>query len=968
MRKKSTSQSAFFNLRVLIGLVVLVAGTFLALFGFGAFSTVLAQAKVSAPGSKKAREMLATVRYTSSRVPMQGVGPIHFLAADRPAMATAPSSGRKWAEPAQPQTNPWRLQATLGGVVTDLAFPSATVGYAAAELGRVWKTTDSGETWTLIMNLGFPYYWYGVEALSESDVVVSGFDNSNFRGLLRWSHDGGQTWGPEVVLTATGWSDRVRFADALKGLVLDQLSQSQPTAAHYTTNGGPTAGDWTQVIVSPNSGWFGHQFSLLPNLRARASGIWYCDSVNGGASWSCRQHIDEVFDGPTFFVDDSSGWVGGGAISPFVAGWVHRTTDGGGTWSGRVLDTPWPIRSFLFLTPQIGWAAGGNGSSAVGGIYFSTDGGQTWVLDLDSGHETNACASVGSRIWCAGFANVGSWQSVIHVLDFPLPTPTPTPTGTPSPTPTATPTPTPTATPTPTPTGTPTPTPTATPCPAEEWVARYNGPGNGTDIAYAIAVDALGNVYVTGWSTGSGTSLDYATTKYDASGAQQWVARYNGPANREEYATAIAVDGLGNVYVTGQSRVSNTNYEYATIKYDASGAQQWVARYNSPGFGNNYAAAIAVDSAGNVYVTGQSPGSGTGFDYATIKYDGSGQQQWVARYNGPGNGPDYAWAIAVDAAGNVYVTGQSTGSGTGFDYATIKYDALGAEQWVARFNGPANLNDNARAIAIDASGNVYVTGQSTGSGTGFDYATIKYDALGAEQWVARYNGPGNGADDAYGIAVDSSGNVYVSGQSTGSGTGFDYATIKYDALGAEQWVARYNGPGNADDVATAIAVNGSGNVYVTGWSTGSGTGFDYATIKYSQSSCTTPTPTSTPTATATFTPTPTATATTAATFTPTPTPTATHTPTPTLTVTATATATATPTATHTPTPTPTATATPTATFTPMVTPTATPTATSTATPTASPTPTATPTLTPRPSPTPRIAPTPRSRPTPPPRP
>src|SRR6266516_6773880 len=97
--------------------------------------------------------------------------------------------------------------------------------------------------------------------------------------------------------------------------------------------------------------------------------------------------------------------------------------------------------------------------------------------------------------------------------------------------------------------------------------------------------------------------------------------------------------------------------------------------------------------------------------------------------------------------------------------------------------------DGATAIDVDDSGNVYVTGSSTGSGTGSDYATIKYDSLGQEQWVARYNGPGNDADLATGIAIDGSGNVYVTGGSAG-----DYATVKYDSAGQQQWVARYNGP------------------------------------------------------------------------------------------------------------------------------------------------------------------------------
>jgi len=100
-------------------------------------------------------------------------------------------------------------------------------------------------------------------------------------------------------------------------------------------------------------------------------------------------------------------------------------------------------------------------------------------------------------------------------------------------------------------------------------------------------------------------------------------------------------------------------------------------------------------------------------------------------------------------------------------------------------------------------------------------------------WVRRYNGPGNSEDHAYALSVDSSGNVYVTGWSPGSGTGLDYATIKYSPSGDTLWVKRYNGPGNGSDYAYALAVDGSGNVYVTGWSYGSGSSSDYATIKYS---------------------------------------------------------------------------------------------------------------------------------------
>jgi uncharacterized delta-60 repeat protein len=376
-----------------------------------------------------------------------------------------------------------------------------------------------------------------------------------------------------------------------------------------------------------------------------------------------------------------------------------------------------------------------------------------------------------------------------------------------------------------------------------QWVARYDGTGSYIDKAAAIAVDGSGHVYVTGASTSGTGSFDYATIKYSSAGQQQWVAPYDGPADADDVPTAIALDGSGNVYVTGSSYDSSTAQDYATIKYNSAGQAQWIRRYDGPANSDDEAVAIAVDGSGNVYVTGSSYGSGFNHDYATIKYNAAGQQQWATRYDGPANSEDTATATAIDGAGNVYVTGGSYGS-VGQDYATIKYDSAGQQEWVRRYDGPAHSDDSGNAIAVDTLGNVYVTGGARNSDFNQDYATIKYDSAGQQQWVRRYDGSGNYDDIANAVAVDSSGNVYVTGSSYGSAGFFnqDYATIEYGPTGLQQWVARYDGPGNSDDVANGIAVDGSGNVYVTGTSYGSGTDRDYATIKYVEGATPTPTP------------------------------------------------------------------------------------------------------------------------------
>ena len=403
-------------------------------------------------------------------------------------------------------------------------------------------------------------------------------------------------------------------------------------------------------------------------------------------------------------------------------------------------------------------------------------------------------------------------------------------------------------------------TPTPTPAPgsgALKWERFYDGPQHLADYDPRVTVDAQGNTYVAATSgAAGGGDTDISLVKYSPAGAQLWAASYVGEGNYKDWASDVKTDAAGNVYVAGTSWAAafpGSEYDIVVLKYNAAGQRQWARVYNGPVGHWDIAYALAIDSAGNVVVAGSSQGSTTEklFDeFVTVKYDPAGNQLWARRHSTQQIG-DEAYSLVVDASNNVYVGGTGyaqTGGVTSRDIITVKYDPSGAKQWASRFTGvpggpgPAPLPNNpvsneAGGIGLDPSGNVYVFGANNTGTSQTDYLLLKYNpATGALVWSRNWSGESN--DYPRDMVIDQSGNVYLTGESwdgdyqqaTSENT-WDAATVKFDGAGTFLWARIYRGfPGKVDG-GRELALDQSGNVYAGGYSEGFVNG-DTVVIKY----------------------------------------------------------------------------------------------------------------------------------------
>jgi hypothetical protein len=362
----------------------------------------------------------------------------------------------------------------------------------------------------------------------------------------------------------------------------------------------------------------------------------------------------------------------------------------------------------------------------------------------------------------------------------------------------------------------------------------WDNPANpgANDTAAGVVVDDVRNcVYVAGTTQGAGAGDDIVLLKVlnvggtgSPSGTLLWAQTFNSAANGDDEAEAIALDANGNVYVTGGSCRADGTVDVITLKYRPDGSLAWSRRHNNSTTRFDRGFDIAVRGVA-VYVAGVSDRPGHRDDVVLIRYSLAGERRWVRYYDDALNRHDRALAVAP-VPGAVYVCGggKFTGTEPG-DALLLKYASDGTRLWVRWAAGNGGGDDHWTDVAADDLGRPHVTGRLNRSVTGDDVVTRMYKADGTLVWQRGFSSAGASYDAGTAVAVTGGGRTYVCGFVTRASGWTDLVALKYSALGATLWQTTYPDPVTyaseadvGDDVAVDVAV-APGRVYVAGFQT-----------------------------------------------------------------------------------------------------------------------------------------------------
>jgi len=381
----------------------------------------------------------------------------------------------------------------------------------------------------------------------------------------------------------------------------------------------------------------------------------------------------------------------------------------------------------------------------------------------------------------------------------------------------------------------------------QDHVSLYSGDNSGQSYGSFVKTDKDGNYFVAGRSSGSKTKFDYALIKYSPSGTVLWERRFNGEANSYDEPFGLLVDKEGNSYITGASKYISNNKltECVTIKYNPEGQIQWINKFRNSYNLNSVGHSVTIDQEKNVYVAGYT-GDENSKDILLIRINIKGETVWDRSFDANFFSADYTDIIYLYKE-HIYVCGAAVTDNAYFqDYIILKYDINGNLIWQRDHNGTLNGFDIARAIFVDRSENIYVTGYTENKDTKLDITTMKLNKDGDIIWVTDFNGTGDGYDWPNHVLADDHGNVYVEGGSqnereinpecqTELGKCRNDATlIKYLPSGRIDWVRLYNGPDNMYDCLQGMTLDKENNIYVAGRShcEEAGSNDDIITMKF----------------------------------------------------------------------------------------------------------------------------------------
>ena len=348
----------------------------------------------------------------------------------------------------------------------------------------------------------------------------------------------------------------------------------------------------------------------------------------------------------------------------------------------------------------------------------------------------------------------------------------------------------------------------ATPAAAQSvgWQARWDGglvdaSAKGLDIAEG----PNGNIYAAGeiWN---GSQRDFLTLAWSAAGDLLWYRVKDGVNESNDVPAHLVVDGDGHVIVVGTATRSTASW-LMTVAYDAAGNELWARTTRNPAYRWNVAKGVAVDADGRVVVVGEISNGSTKWT-SLVAYDSTGELLWERQRDlAPDDG-----CVAMDPAGVLAVAGRSNGSS--YDFLTVAFDSAGTEIWARSGDSGENRNDSARALVVDGNGRFVVTGISETAASGKDILTVAYDVAGNELWAATRGGPGD--QEAWMIAADASGNVFVAGTPSSGLPNSSLLIVSYDSTGLERWAVTVPDGVGESSTATDMAVATDGNVVVTG--------------------------------------------------------------------------------------------------------------------------------------------------------